>query len=208
MSLETAKCMTDVSEIDDLAKTAWEVTYNTAVESNSTKPDPLPPISYDDECGAVLWPQNSICFFLTAQFMRKVVLAPLSPSTTTIDDVMSLNLPKKAQVGMFLICLSGIFNLYQFAYLSPGPVTSGIVTSFFVANISLSIALFIEVVTLIFVYRKDREKLNSNVRKHIHLHKKGERDRIGSSDREDINEFGGRMSQEMKGNELAFGDAL
>ena len=29
-----------------------------------------------------------------------------------------------------------------------------------------------------------------------------------SSDREETNEFGGRMSQEMKGNELAFGDAL
>ena len=109
---------------------------------------------------------------------------------------------------MFLVCLSGIFNLYQFAYLSPGPVTSGIVTTFFIANISLSIALFMEVVTLIFVYRSDKEKLNINVRKHIHVHKKGGGSMDNSSDREETNEFGGRMSQEMKGNELAFGDAL
>jgi hypothetical protein len=211
MSLETVKCMTDVSEAADSAKVAWQAAYTAAADSGSALPEPLPLVSFDDECGGVLWPQNSICFFLTAQFLRKVVIAPLSPSTTTIDDVMSLHLSKKVQVGMFLISLSGIFNLYQFAYLSPGPVTGGIVATFFIANVSLSIALFIELLTLIAVYRSDKEKLNTNVRKHIHLKKVGKRESSsGGSEREsdNTNEFGGRMSHEMKSNELAFGDAL
>ncbi|GMH76855.1 hypothetical protein TrRE_jg2027 [Triparma retinervis] len=215
MSLETVKCMTDVSEAAATAKIAWEIAYKTAVDDGSAiLPDPLPPVSFDDECAGVLWPQNSICFFLTAQFLRKVVIAPLSPSTTTIDDVMSLNLPKKVQVGMVLVTLSGILNLYQFAYLKPGPVNGGLVATFFIANISLAVALFMEVITLIMIYWNDKEALNLNVRKHIHVHKREDRSSRTSGESETdnerglTNEFGGRMSRELKGNELAFGDAL
>ena len=93
MSLETTKCMNDVT-----------ADYKNIGNLTSTG------IDYQQECGGVLWPQNSVCFFLLAQFMRKVVIAPLTPTIITIDAVMTLNLPNRVKLVGILVIVSGFLN--------------------------------------------------------------------------------------------------
>jgi len=68
-----------------------------------------------DQCSGVFFPQLSICIFLLIMMIIKVVIAPLSTTTLTANDLIKINLPRRLIFECFLFGLSFLINLYLFA---------------------------------------------------------------------------------------------
>jgi hypothetical protein len=64
-----------------------------------------------NQCSGVLVPQQSICFFLLIMMAVKVVIAPLSITTLTANDLIKLNLPHRLIFEGALFGLSFLLNL-------------------------------------------------------------------------------------------------
>ena len=79
-----------------------------------------------EQCSGVSFPQLSICFFLLFMMAVKVLIAPLSNTTLTANDLIKLNIPRRIIIEGTLFCLSFLFNLYLFANKEEGKVTDSI----------------------------------------------------------------------------------
>jgi len=91
-----------------------------------------------DQCSGVLYPQLSICIFLLIMMIVKVLVAPLSTTTLTANDLIKLNLPRRLIFQGSLFGLSILLNLYLFANMDDGNATDSIVGIVFTAISSLS----------------------------------------------------------------------
>jgi len=99
-----------------------------------------------NQCSGVLLPQGSICMFLLIVMAVKFVIAPLSTTTLTTNDLIKLNLPRRLIFQGALFGLSFILNLYLFTYMKDGKVTDSIVTIAWIANFLAAIPLSLEFV--------------------------------------------------------------
>ena len=90
--------------------------------------------------------QLSICLFLLIMMIIKVVIAPLSTTTLTANDLIKLNLSRRLIFQGALFGLSFLLNLYLFANMEKGSASDSILTitftAIFLALIPLSTDLF------------------------------------------------------------------
>jgi len=77
----------------------------------------------NNQCSGALVPQISICVFLLIMMAIKVVIAPLSITTLTANDLIKLNLPHRLISQGVLFGLSFLLNLYLFANMDEGRVS-------------------------------------------------------------------------------------
>ena len=73
-----------------------------------------------EQCTGVLYPQLSICIFFIITMIIKVVIAPLSTTTLTANDLIKLNFPRRLIFEGILFGLSFIHYLYLFASMEEG----------------------------------------------------------------------------------------
>jgi len=79
-----------------------------------------------DQCSRVSTPQLSICIFLLIMLTIKVLIAPLSTTTITTNDLIKLNLSRRFIFHGALFGVSFFLNLYLFAHMEEGKVTDSI----------------------------------------------------------------------------------
>jgi hypothetical protein len=103
-----------------------------------------------DQCAGVLLPQQSICVFLLIMMVAKVVIAPLSTSTITANDLIKLNLPHRTIFQGALSGLSFLLNFYLFANMEEGKASNSIWYIIFAAVILTATPLFLELFHMIF----------------------------------------------------------
>ena len=98
------------------------------------------------QCSGVSTPQLSICVFLLLMMIIKVVVAPLSITIITANDLIKLNLPHCLIFQGFLFSLSFLLNLYLLANIEEGEGPDGIETvawaAIFLSIIPASLELF------------------------------------------------------------------
>jgi len=101
-----------------------------------------------DQCAGVLLPQQSICVFLLIMMVIKVIkvlIAPLSTTTLTANDLIKLNLPRRLIFEGVIFGISFLLNLYLFANMEERDESNGIYdilrTAIFLAFTLLSIEL-------------------------------------------------------------------
>jgi len=73
-----------------------------------------------DQCSGVLLPQGSITLFLLIMMIVKVIIAPLSTTSMTTDDLIKLSVPSRVVFQGILVGLSFLLNLYLFANMEGG----------------------------------------------------------------------------------------
>ena len=111
-----------------------------------------------DQCSGVSMSQLSICLFLLIMMIIKVVIAPLSTTTITANDLIKLNLPRRLIFEGALFGLSFLFNPYLFANMDKGKVTDNILAISFAAYTLALISLFLEFFHMVF-HRDHRTSL-------------------------------------------------
>ena len=111
-----------------------------------------------DQCSGVSMSQLSICLFLLIMMIIKVVIAPLSTTTITANDLIKLNLPRRLIFEGALFGLSFLFNPYLFANMEEGKATDSITTIGTAANSLAVKPLFLEFFHMIF-HRTHRTSL-------------------------------------------------
>ena len=72
------------------------------------------------QCSAMYFPQASICLFLLVMMMIKVIVAPLSTTTLTTNDLIKLNLPRRLVFQGILLGIYFVLNLFLFANMEDG----------------------------------------------------------------------------------------
>jgi len=90
-------------------------------------------LSIHNQCSGVSMPQVSICCFLLIMMTIKVVIAPLSTTTLTANELIKLNLPRRLIFEGALFGLSFLLNLYLFANMEEGKATGSIIGIVFTA---------------------------------------------------------------------------
>ena len=102
------------------------------------------------QCSGVLYPQLSICTFLLIMMIVKVLIAPLSTTTLTANDIIKLNLPRRLIIEGALFGLSFLLNLYLFANMEDEKATDSIKRIVCTAISLASIPLFLEFFRMVF----------------------------------------------------------
>ena len=80
----------------------------------------------NDKCGAVIWPQYSLCFMLLIFLVFRLFIAPLTNTTITVNDIVLFTpLSLKLKVQMMGAKLAGLCNICLFALMEEegGPKT-------------------------------------------------------------------------------------
>jgi len=80
-----------------------------------------------DQCSGVFFPQFSICMFLFITMIIKVLIAPLSTTTITANELIKLNLSRRFISQGTLFGISFFLNLYPFANMDEGKTTDNII---------------------------------------------------------------------------------
>ena len=88
----------------------------------------------------------------------KVIIAPLSTTTLTANNLIKLNLPRRLIFEGTLFGLFFFLNLYLFANMEEGKVIDSILTITFTATFLALIPLFLKLVQMIF-HRAHRTSL-------------------------------------------------
>jgi len=103
-----------------------------------------------NQCSGVSIPQISICAFLLNMMIVKVLIAPLSTTTITANDLIKLNLPRRLIFQGALFGLSFLLNLYLFANMEEGEATDSIGRISGIAIFLALVPIFIELFHIIF----------------------------------------------------------
>ena len=103
-----------------------------------------------DQYSGVLYPQLSICIFLLIMMFIKVLVAPLSTTTLTANDLIKLNLPRRLIFQGTLFGLSFLLNIYLFANMEEGESTKSIVGIVFMSIFLALMPLFLELSHMVF----------------------------------------------------------
>jgi len=101
-------------------------------------------LNAQDQCSGITLPKFSICVFLLIMMVAKVVIAPLSTSTITANDLIKLNLPHRTIFQGALSGLSFLLNFYLFANMEEGTATTGILPIAVTAEVLALVPLFLE----------------------------------------------------------------
>ena len=105
---------------------------------------------FNDVCGGVTVPANSICSMMSAFLLARLYIAPLTSSTITIEQLLAfkgLDLTDKAVFA--LVGLAGICNLVLFALMGPGPRSTMIEVLIFISLSSLFAVILIEIFAIL-----------------------------------------------------------
>jgi len=79
----------------------------------------------------------------------KVVLAPLSNTILTANDLIKLNVPLRFIFQGFIAALSFVLNIYLFANMEEGKASSRITTVSLVASFLIILCIFVEIFYMI-----------------------------------------------------------
>ena len=82
--------------------------------------------STSDQCSGVYYPQQSVCVSLLIMMVIKVLIALLSTTTMTANDLIKLNVPRRHIVQGIIFGLSFLLNLYLFANMEEGKAIDSI----------------------------------------------------------------------------------
>jgi len=102
------------------------------------------------QCSGVSSPQSSICMFLLIMMIIKVLVAPLSNTTLTTNDLIKLNLPHRLIFQGATFGLSFLLNLYLFVNMEVVEAADSILTITLIVVFLALIPLFLEFFQTIF----------------------------------------------------------